>query len=99
MSATAEPLPSLAFDGDMADWRRRLHDYIRIRGFRVWKDPTELRPIVERLFREHPKEAAQLRAGRTKLVGFFMARMMAETILGADPELTRDLIAAEAMRR
>lgn len=95
---SAEPLPSLAFTGDMDDWRKRLREYIRIRGFRVWKDPDELRPIVERLFREHPKEARALRAGKTKLLGFFMSRMMAETILGADPELTRDLIMAEVAK-
>lgn len=85
-------LPDLGWDGDFVAWRARLHEYIRLRGFRVWSDPKELEPIVDSVVAAHPREVAAYRAGKKKLLGFFFSKVMAATRDGAAPEVAMPLL-------
>jgi aspartyl-tRNA(Asn)/glutamyl-tRNA(Gln) amidotransferase subunit B len=43
----------------------------------------------------NPKELEQYRAGKTKLLGFFVGKVMKETGGRADPKLTNELLLAK----
>jgi aspartyl-tRNA(Asn)/glutamyl-tRNA(Gln) amidotransferase subunit B len=56
------------------------------------QDVDALGEIVDRVLAAHPKEADQLRAGKGKLIGFFVGQVMKETKGSADPKAAQQLI-------
>jgi glutaminyl-tRNA synthetase len=62
-----------------------------IAGPPVVGDEAELLPLCERLVKEHPKQAASVRAGKTAVLGFFVGQVMKETRGNADPKLVSEL--------
>ena len=50
-------------------------------------DPDELARLVQESFARYPQQCAQLRAGKTKLRGFFFGKCMEESRRRADPKL------------
>jgi glutaminyl-tRNA synthetase len=62
------------------------------KGLRQISDTTALEPVIDRLLEAHPDEAADYRAGRTALLGFFMGQVMRETGGKANPELAKQLL-------
>ena len=54
-------------------------------------DEATLRKIAEKIIREHPKEVEQYRAGKEKLLGFFVGQMMKETKGKANPQLANKI--------
>jgi aspartyl-tRNA(Asn)/glutamyl-tRNA(Gln) amidotransferase subunit B len=44
------------------------------------------------LLGKNPRQAEQLRSGKTNLLGFFVGQVMKETSGSADPKLVSDLI-------
>lgn len=87
-------LPSLAYTGDHKAWLARVHEYIYLRGFRVYRHEIQLRPLVNLVLAAYPKEAASYRGGKTKLLGFFVAKILEATRNGADPDLITRLLKA-----
>lgn len=61
-------------------------------------DDGELESLIAGLFEENPEEAANLRAGKDKLVGFFVGQAMKAAQGKADPKRLNELIRAEAER-
>ena len=61
-------------------------------------DDGELEEMISTLFAENPDEAADLRAGKDKLVGFFVGQAMKAAQGKADPKRLNELIRAEASR-
>ncbi|PSQ68843.1 MAG: hypothetical protein BRD29_02830 [Bacteroidetes bacterium QH_2_67_10] len=59
------------------------------RGLRRLDDREALRNTARSVADEHPEEAARYRAGETKLLGFFMGRLMEATGGTADAQEAR----------
>ena len=55
---------------------------------------AELEQIIDQVIAANPKEVEQYRAGKTKLLGFFVGQVMKKTQGRAEPQTTNQLIAA-----
>ncbi|MCH8145241.1 MAG: glutamine--tRNA ligase/YqeY domain fusion protein [Gemmatimonadetes bacterium] len=64
------------------------------RGLRQLSDPKTIEPLVNKLVAENPDKAAQYRAGRTGLLGFFVGQVMKESGGRANPELVKEMVEA-----
>jgi aspartyl-tRNA(Asn)/glutamyl-tRNA(Gln) amidotransferase subunit B len=67
---------------------------IRERGFEQVSDPGELRRLIQRIVADNPNQAAQFRAGREKVFGFFVGQVMKATQGKANPQQVNDLMRA-----
>lgn len=65
---------------------------IDARGLRQMRDTGELARIVARIVDEHPEQVAELRAGKTRLLGFFVGQVMRATQGKADPRQVNALL-------
>lgn len=54
-------------------------------------DETTLRKIAEKIIEAHPKEVNQYKAGKERLLGFFVGQMMKETKGKANPQLANKI--------
>ena len=61
-------------------------------GLRRLDDTEALAAVADEVIAAHPDEAARYRAGATKLIGFFMGRVMRATQGAANPTLARQLL-------
>ena len=55
-------------------------------------DTGELEGVVDGILAEHPDDVADYRAGKTKLLGFFMGQVMRATQGKANPKLVNELL-------
>lgn len=55
-------------------------------------DDSGLEELVKALIQQYPEQAAELKAGKEKLLGFFVGQIMKQTKGKADPELVNELI-------
>ena len=62
------------------------------KGLRQMRDADELAQIVARVVGEHPDQVAELRAGKTRLLGFFVGQVMRATQGKADPRQVNALL-------
>jgi aspartyl-tRNA(Asn)/glutamyl-tRNA(Gln) amidotransferase subunit B len=65
---------------------------VEARGMRVLSDEGSLRPLCERLVQANPKQAAEYRAGKKGLLGYFVGQAMKETKGSANPKLVSDIL-------
>jgi aspartyl-tRNA(Asn)/glutamyl-tRNA(Gln) amidotransferase subunit B len=56
-------------------------------------DPAVLGPVIDGLLVAFPNELAQFKAGKTKMLGFFVGQVLKQTGGKADPKLTNQLVA------
>ncbi|MBX2811791.1 MAG: Asp-tRNA(Asn)/Glu-tRNA(Gln) amidotransferase subunit GatB [Myxococcales bacterium] len=56
------------------------------------QDLSVLTPIIEALIQANPKQAEQLKAGQSKLAGYFVGQVMKQTKGQADPALVQKLL-------
>jgi aspartyl-tRNA(Asn)/glutamyl-tRNA(Gln) amidotransferase subunit B len=68
-------------------------DVVRELGLAQVSDAAALEPIVRRIVEQNPKQAAQLRGGKTGVMGYFVGLVMKETKGSANPQLTSELVA------
>jgi len=61
-------------------------------GMSVVSDDAELRPIVQRVVDENPKNVASYRSGKAALLGFFVGQVMKQTGGRANPQLVNRLL-------
>jgi len=61
-------------------------------GMRVVSDEGALRPLCERIVAASAKQAAEYRAGKKGLLGFFVGQAMKETKGSANPKLVSEMI-------
>jgi aspartyl-tRNA(Asn)/glutamyl-tRNA(Gln) amidotransferase subunit B len=61
-------------------------------GIAQVSDPSALEPIVASIVGANPKQAEQLRAGKTGLMGYFVGQVMKETKGSANPQLVNELL-------
>jgi aspartyl-tRNA(Asn)/glutamyl-tRNA(Gln) amidotransferase subunit B len=79
-------LPELLSQGGSAK------ELIERKGLVQISDSGELEKIIDAILVANPKELAQYRSGKTKLLGFFVGQVMKQTGGRADPKLTNQLV-------
>lgn len=61
-------------------------------GLEQISDASSLLPLIEKVKAAHPKELADYRAGKEKLLAFFVGQIMKETRGQASPKVLNDLL-------
>jgi glutaminyl-tRNA synthetase len=85
-SAAREVLAEMVTGGEKPDV------IVERRGLRQISDEAALVPIVDQVLGANAAKAAEYRAGRTGLIGFFVGQVMRQTGGKANPELVRRLL-------
>jgi aspartyl-tRNA(Asn)/glutamyl-tRNA(Gln) amidotransferase subunit B len=62
-------------------------------GLRPVRDEGAVRAAVEKIVADNPSQVEQFRAGKTKVMGFFIGQVMRATKGKADPDMVRQLLA------
>jgi aspartyl-tRNA(Asn)/glutamyl-tRNA(Gln) amidotransferase subunit B len=60
-------------------------DIIEARGLRQITDPSAIEAVVDAVIAAHPAQAAEYRAGKDRLLGFFVGQVMKDTKGKASP--------------
>ena len=82
-------LPELLANGGSAQ------KLVETKGLIQISDTGAIDRAIDAVLAANPKELEQYRAGKTKLLGFFVGKVMKETGGRADPKLTNELLAAK----
>ena len=64
---------------------------VQERGLVQITDGEALEPLAREILAAHPKEVAEYRAGKTKLLGFFVGQLMKRTKGQANPQLANEI--------
>ncbi len=78
--------------GKLRGTTRAAGDVVRELGIAQVSDASALEPIVKKVVDASPKQAEQLRAGKTSLMGYFVGQVMKETKGSANPQLVNELL-------
>jgi aspartyl-tRNA(Asn)/glutamyl-tRNA(Gln) amidotransferase subunit B len=62
------------------------------RGLMQVTDAATVEPVVKKVIDDHPEEVRQFRDGKSKVLGFFVGKVMQETKGKANPKLVNELI-------
>ncbi len=65
---------------------------IEAKGMAQISDANALEQVIAEVIAANPKELEQYRAGKTKLLGFFVGQVMKQTNGRADPKLTNEIL-------
>ncbi len=71
---------------------RSPEEIVEEKGLRQVSDAGELEAIVQEVLSRHPGEVEKYRAGKTKVMGFFVGQVMRETKGKANPKLVNELL-------
>jgi aspartyl-tRNA(Asn)/glutamyl-tRNA(Gln) amidotransferase subunit B len=61
-------------------------------GLKQVSDTSALEPIIDQIIQANPKQAEDFRAGKDKLLGFFVGQVMKATGGKANPSMLQDLV-------
>ena len=61
-------------------------------GLAQVSDSGALGPVIDEVIAAHPAQAAELKAGKEKLIGFFVGQVMKQTGGKANPALLQEMI-------
>ncbi|MDP3182324.1 MAG: Asp-tRNA(Asn)/Glu-tRNA(Gln) amidotransferase subunit GatB [Desulfobaccales bacterium] len=64
---------------------------VKERGLVQISDAEALLPLAQEIINANPKEAADFRAGKTKVMGFFVGQLMKQTKGQANPQMANDI--------
>jgi aspartyl-tRNA(Asn)/glutamyl-tRNA(Gln) amidotransferase subunit B len=78
--------------GKVKGTARSPRDVVRESGAAQVSDASALEPIVKRIVDANPKQAAELRGGKTGIMGYFVGLVMKETKGSANPKLVNELL-------
>ncbi|MCY3554098.1 MAG: Asp-tRNA(Asn)/Glu-tRNA(Gln) amidotransferase subunit GatB [Gemmatimonadetes bacterium] len=76
----------------MAETGKAPAQVIEEQGLVQISDTGELEGVVAGILTEHPDDVAEYRAGKTKLLGFFMGQVMRATQGKANPKMVNELL-------
>ncbi len=68
---------------------------VKARGLVQMSDEGELLLLVREIIQAHPEQAHQFKAGKTKVIGFFVGQLMQKTRGKANPQLANKLFQQE----
>ena len=77
---------------NMAETGKAPAQVIEEQGLVQISDTGELEGVVDGILAEHPDDVAEYRAGKAKLLGFFMGQVMRATQGKANPKLVNELL-------
>ncbi|MCY4342757.1 MAG: Asp-tRNA(Asn)/Glu-tRNA(Gln) amidotransferase subunit GatB [Gammaproteobacteria bacterium] len=86
-SKTAKTVFEALWDGE-----GEVDAIIEARGLKQVRDTAELAGLIDDILARHPQQAEQFRAGRDKLLGFFVGQAMKATGGKADPRQVNELL-------
>jgi aspartyl-tRNA(Asn)/glutamyl-tRNA(Gln) amidotransferase subunit B len=69
-----------------------IDDIIEAQGLKQVSDSAELEPLISTIIDANPKQADQFRAGKDKVLGFFVGRVMKETRGAANPQQVNQIV-------
>lgn len=67
-------------------------EIIEDKGLKQVSDSGSLEPLVDKIIESNPKQVEQYKAGKTKLLGFFVGQVMKETQGKANPQQVNELV-------
>ena len=73
---------------------RDVDEYVEHEGLKQVSDSGELEAIVDKVIADNPAQVEQFRAGKTKLMGFFVGQIMKETQGKANPKQVNALVSS-----
>jgi aspartyl-tRNA(Asn)/glutamyl-tRNA(Gln) amidotransferase subunit B len=76
---------------DMAATGQDPETIVREKGLAQISDTGKLEAAAREIIAAHPKEAADFRAGKTKVLGFFVGQLMKKTKGQANPQLANEI--------
>ncbi len=65
---------------------------IESQGLKQVSDTAELEPLIAQLIADNPKQVEQFRAGKDKVLGFFVGQVMKQTQGKANPQAVNELL-------
>lgn len=65
---------------------------IKRMGLTQVSDETSLGAVIDKILASNPKQLAEFRSGKTKVLGFFVGQVMKETKGQANPQVVNDLL-------
>ena len=77
---------------EMAQSGKKPQDIIREKGLVQVSDTGAIEAIVEQVIGANPKEVADYRAGKEKLMGFFVGQVMKASKGKANPQIVNDIL-------
>ena len=66
--------------------------HIEAQGLEQVSNSSELEPIIDQIIEDNPKQVEQFRAGKTKVLGFFVGQVMKQTGGKANPKQVNELV-------
>lgn len=64
----------------------------KILGLQSFNSSEKIRTICEKILKENPKQVEIYQNGKTKIIGFFVKKIMDETKSGANPKIINDVL-------
>ena len=65
---------------------------VKAKGLEQITDTSSIEPIIARLIADNPDNVAEFRAGKDKVIGWFVGQVMRETRGKANPQLVNELL-------
>jgi aspartyl-tRNA(Asn)/glutamyl-tRNA(Gln) amidotransferase subunit B len=77
---------------EMVKTGKSAEDIVKGQGLTQISDPSQIEEVIRRVVASFPKEAADFRAGKEKLLTFFVGQVMKETRGKANPQMVNELL-------
>ncbi|MCB0404909.1 MAG: Asp-tRNA(Asn)/Glu-tRNA(Gln) amidotransferase subunit GatB [Bdellovibrionales bacterium] len=77
---------------EMFETGKTAESIIEAQGLKQISDPSALEPVVRKVMEANPGQVAGYKAGKVKLLGFFVGQVMKETKGQANPGLVNDIV-------
>jgi aspartyl-tRNA(Asn)/glutamyl-tRNA(Gln) amidotransferase subunit B len=77
--------------GEMIKTGKDPEDIVREKGLTQISDRGALEALAQEIIEAHPREAADYKAGKTKVMGFFVGQLMKQTKGQANPQLANEI--------
>jgi aspartyl-tRNA(Asn)/glutamyl-tRNA(Gln) amidotransferase subunit B len=84
-----EILPELLAEGGS------VQALVESKGMTSLSDPEAIGALIDQIIADNPQELEQYRAGKTKLLGFFVGQVMKQSGGRAEPKLTNQILASK----
>jgi len=91
-SKIAKTVFECLWSGEGGSGEGQVDAIIDARGLRQMSDTSELEAIIAGIVADNPKQAEQFRAGKDKLLGFFVGQVMKATQGKANPKQVNELL-------
>ncbi len=80
---------------EMFDTGNEPENIVQQKGLKQITDRKQLEAVVTRVIEQNPKQLADYRAGKTKMLGFFVGQVMQQTEGKANPVLVNEILEAK----